>query len=454
MSITASLEQLAPTFTGRFLQPADDAYDEARRVHNGLVDKRPALIARCHGTADVADAVKLARTLNLEVAVRGGGHNVAGHGTVDGGMMIDLAPMKGMHVDPAGKSARAQGGVLWKEFNRETQLHGLATTGGVVASTGVAGLTLGGGIGWLMPKYGLALDNLRSAEVVMADGSVRRAAADENADLFWAIRGGGGNFGIAASLEFTVHPVGPIVTGGLAAHPLQKGREVLSFFRDVCASAPDELMLAAGMLTAPDGSGAKLVGIIPLHCGSLADGEKAVKPIKSFGPPVMDMIGPIPYCTHNTLLDPSFPKGALNYWKASFLTALTDDAIGTLLDRFSACPSPMSQIVIEHFHGKASRVPVGDTACGMRVAGFNVVLISQWADASQNDTHIAWCRETYAALQPYLAGTRYLNYLAIDEADDAAAAAAYGPNVARLRELKTKYDPDNFFRGNVNIRPR
>jgi FAD/FMN-containing dehydrogenase len=454
MSMTASLEQLAPTFTGRLVQPTDAGYDECRRVHNGLVDKRPALIARCQGTADVADAVKLARTLNLPAAVRGGGHNVAGHGTIDGGVMIDLAPMKGMHVDPTARTARAQGGVLWKEFNRETQLHGLATTGGVVASTGVAGLTLGGGIGWLMPKYGLALDNLRAAEMVMADGSVRRAAADENADLFWAIRGGGGNFGIAASLEFDVHPVGPIVTGGLAAHPLQKGREVLSFFREMCASASDELMLAAGLLTAPDGSGAKLVGIIPLHCGSLADGEKAVKPIKSFGPPVMDMVGPIPYCTQNTLLDASFPKGALNYWKASFLTDLTDDAIGALLDRFAACPSPMSQIVIEHFHGKASRVPVTDTACAMRIAGFNVVLISQWADAAQNDAHIAWCRDTYAALQPYLAPTRYLNYLAVDESDAAGTTAAYGPNVARLRELKTKYDPDNFFRGNVNIPPR
>src|SRR3954470_9145062 len=383
---TTTLAELAPSFSGQFVQPADSSYDEARRVHNGLIDKRPALIARCRGTADIVDAVRLARTLGLEVAVRGGGHNVAGRATIDHGLMIDLSAMKGIHVDPHAGTARAQGGVLWKEFNRETQLHGLATTGGVVASTGVAGLTLGGGIGWLMPKYGLALDNLRSAEMVMADGSVRRAAADENADLFWAIRGGGGNFGIAASLEFTVHPVGPIVTGGLAAHPLQKGREVLSFFRDMCASAPDELMLAAGMLTAPDGSGAKLVGIIPLHSGSLADGEKAVKPIKSFGPPVMDMIGPIPYTTHNTLLDPSFPKGALNYWKASFLTDLSDEAIGALLDRFAACPSPMSQIVIEHFHGKASRVPVADTACAMRIAGFNVVLISQWADAAQNDT--------------------------------------------------------------------
>ncbi len=454
MSITTSLEQIAPSFTGQLLEPGAPGFDDARRVHNGLIDKRPALIARCHGVADVADAVKLARTLNLEVAVRGGGHNVAGKATIDGGLMIDLAPMKGIYVDPIARTARAQGGALWKELNRETQLHGLATTGGVVASTGVAGLTLGGGVGWLMPKYGLALDNLRAAEMVLADGRVVRASEHENTDLFWAIRGGGGNFGIAASLEFDVHPVGPIITGGLAAHPLHKGREALKFFRDTCATAPDELMFAAGMLTAPDGSGAKLVGLIPVHCGSLAEGEKVVAPIKAFGPPVMDMIGPIPYCTQNSLLDPSFPKGALNYWKASFLTELSDAAIGTLVDRFADCPSPMSQIVIEHFHGKASRIEVAATACAMRISGFNVVLISQWTDAAENEAQLAWCRDTYTALQPYLATTRYVNYLATDESGDAAAAAAYGPNFARLQELKTKYDPDNFFHGNINIRPR
>jgi len=452
MATVDSIAALAPTFTGQLLQPTDTGYDEARRVHNGLIDKRPALVARCFGTADIADAVKLARTLNLEVAVRGGGHNVAGRATIDGGLMIDLAPMKGIYVDSTARTARAQGGVLWKELNRETQLHGLATTGGVVASTGVAGLTLGGGLGWLMPKYGLALDNLRSAELVMADGRVVRASADENTDLFWAIRGGGSNFGIASSLEFNLHQVGPIITGGLAAHPLQKGAEVLKFFREQCAAAPDEMMLAAGMLTAPDGSGAKLVGIVAAHCGPLADGAKAVAPIKAFGPPVMDMLGPIPYCVQNTLLDASFPKGALNYWKASFLVDLTDDAIKTLLEAFAACPSPLSQIVVEHFHGKASRIPVADTACALRVNGFNVVLISQWTDPAQSDSHTAWCRDTYAALKPFLGTVRYVNYLEHDAGDD-PAAIVYGANYTKLRELKTKYDPDNFFHTNVNIRP-
>ena len=268
MTLAAALEQFAPAFTGHLLQPSDAGYDDVRKVHNGLVDKRPALIARCRGIADVVDAVKLARSAKLEVAVRGGGHNVAGRGTIDDGIMIDLSPMKGIYVDPAARTARAQGGVLWKEFNRDTQVHGLATTGGVVGTTGIAGLTLGGGLGWLMPKYGLALDNLRSAELVMADGRVLRASADEHADLFWAIRGGGGNFGIASSFEFALHNVGPVISGGLVAHPLQKGKEVLKFFREQCASLPDEMMLVAGLLTAPDGSGAKLVGIVAGHCGS------------------------------------------------------------------------------------------------------------------------------------------------------------------------------------------
>jgi FAD/FMN-containing dehydrogenase len=453
MSVAPPIDQLASTFTGQLLRPADTGYDEARRVHNGLIDKRPSLIACCRGTADVADAVKLARGMNLEIAVRGGGHNVGGRGTIDRGLMIDLAPMKGIHVDPARRVARAQGGVLWKELNRETQLHGLATTGGVVGTTGIAGLTLGGGLGWLMPKYGLALDNLVSAEMVMADGSVRRAAADENPDLFWAIRGGGGNFGIAASLEYALHPVGPMIAGGLVAHPLQNARDVLRFFRETCASLPDEMMMAAGLLTAPDGSGHKLVGMLAAHCGSLADGEAAVKPIKAFGPPVMDAMGPISYCQQNGLLDPSLPKGALNYWKSHFLTDLSDDCIATLVDVFAGCPSPMSQIVIEHFHGAASRVPVKDTACALRISGFNVVIISQWADPRDTDRSIAWCRDVYAALAPYLGKARYLNYLGSDEEGD-PAAVAYGANYDRLRDLKAKYDPENVFHVNVNIRPR
>jgi len=453
MSFAAELAQLAPSFTGQLLQPGDAPYDAARRVHNGLIDKRPAVVARCAGAADVADAVRLARALNLPASVRGGGHNVGGRAAIDGGVMIDLAPMKGIHVDPASRTARAQGGVLWKELNRETQVHGLAVTGGVVSTTGIAGLTLGGGLGWLMPKYGLALDNLRSAEMVMADGRIVRASADENADLFWAIRGGGGNFGIAASLEYTLHPVGPTIYGGVAAHPLPKGGDALRFFRDTCATLPDEVMLVAGLQTAPDGSGAKIVGIVGAHSGSVGAGETALAPVKRFGPPVLDAYGPMPYTALNSMIDGAFPKGALNYWKAQFLADLSDAAIETLVEAFAAVPSPMSMIILEHFHGAASRVPVDATACAMRITGFNVVIASQWTDPSENAKHIGWARDTYAALAPYLAERRYVNYLGTDETGD-PLAAAYGPNYARLRDLKTKYDPGNFFKENVNILPR
>ena len=450
-TLVEAVQQAAQTFTGSLLLPSDAEYNERRHVHNGLIDKHPALIACCRGVADVVDAVKLARLLNLEVAVRGGGHNVAGRATIDKGLLIDLSPMKGVQVDVHGKAVRAQGGVLWRELNRETQLHGLATTGGVVGSTGIAGLTLGGGLGWLMSKYGLALDNLRAAELVMADGRVARASADEHADLFWAIRGGGGNFGIATSLEYDLHEVGPNITGGPVVHPLPKAFDALRFFRDTCATLPDDMTLVAGMQTAPDGSNAKVVAIVACHSGSLDKGEKAVAPIKAFGPPVLDAMGPMPYSALNTMLDGAFPKGALNYWKAQFVTDLSDDAIRTLVSAFQECPSPMGMIVIEHFHGAASRVPVSATACTMRVTGFNVVIISQWASPGETERGMAWARHTHAALKPYHAPMRYMNYLEEDAADP--AAVAYGPNLARLRDLKRKYDPDNFFRQNVNIAP-
>jgi FAD/FMN-containing dehydrogenase len=451
-SIAEAIALAAPSFTVQLLRPTDPAYDDRRRVHNGLIDRRPAAIASCHGVADIVDAVQLARTLGLEVSVRGGGHNVAGRATIDHGLMIDLSPMKGIRVDVPARTVRAQGGVLWRELNRETQLHGLATTGGVVGSTGIAGLTLGGGLGWLMPKYGLALDNLRAADMVMADGSVVRASADENPDLFWAIRGGGGNFGIAASLEYTLHQVGPTITGGVVAHPMPRALDVLRFFRDTCGSLPDEAMLVAALQTAPDGSNAKIVGIVGGHCGSLEEGEAAFRSLKAFGPPVMDMMGPMPYATLNGMIDPAFPKGAFNYWKAQFLTDLSDDAIRTVIAAFGECPSPMSHIIIEHFHGAASRVPVTATACTLRVTGFNVVIGSQWMGSGDTERGIKWARDTFASLTPYLAPTRYVNYLEDDALDP--AAVAYGPNLPRLRTIKTKYDPENFFRHNVNILPK
>ena len=445
-------EFLPLSFSGQLLQPADAGYEEARKVHNGLVDKRPALIARCRGVADVVDAVHLARKLNLEAAIRGGGHNVAGRATVDGGLMIDLSPMKGVHVDPSARTVRAQGGVTWAELNRETQLHGLAVTGGVVSSTGIAGLTLGGGLGWLMGKYGFALDNLRSVDLVTADGRVLRASEDEQSDLFWALRGGGGNFGVATSFEYRLHPVGPTITGGLVAHPFDRARDVLRYFRDVIASLPDEMTVLAGLIHAPDGSGTKLAAIVTCHCGPLDEGEAAVLPIRQFGAPAMDAIGPMPYGQLNGMLDGAFPKGALNYWKSNFLARLSDDAIETMIDVFSRCPTPMGQVLLEHVHGAAVRVGTGDTAFPHRADGCNLVVISEWTEPAHTDRCIAWARETYAAMGPFFAPGRYVNYLGDDEAGD-PVAAAYGPNYRRLQQIKAKYDPENFFHLNQNIRP-
>jgi len=288
--------------------------------------------------------------------------------------------------------------------------------------------------------------------MVLADGTITRASADENADLFWAIRGGGGNFGIAASLEYALHPVGPMIAGGLVAYPLAKAAEVLKFFREQCASAPDELMLLAGLLHAPDGSGAKIVAIVAGHCGSLSEGEEALRPLKTFGTPIMDAMGPISYCGINTLFDAGLPRGALNYWKSQFLSGLSDDAIRVLVERFESCDSPMSQIFIEHFHGAASRVPASATAFAMRMSGFNVGIVSQWMDPRQNDPCIAWCRQTFDELKPFFAAARYVNYLDHDEVGD-PVSAAYGTNYSRLRQLKAKYDPENLFHANVNIRP-
>jgi len=449
-TLSDALNALASRFSGQLLQALDAGYDDARRVHNGLIDKRPFLIARCRNVADVVDAVNLAREYSLEVAVRGGGHNVAGRATIDGGLMIDLSPMKGIHVDPTARTARAQGGATWAEYNRETQVHGLASTGGVISTTGVGGLTLGGGLGWLQGMYGLAIDNLRSAQLVLADGRVVTANQDENPDLFWGVRGGGGNFGIATSLEFNVHPVGPMITGGLALHPFARARDVLQFFRDVTASAPDELTTFAALLHGPDGT--PLSGIIPCHGGTLADGEAAVRSIRAFGQPVVEAIGPMPYTAVNQMIDAGYPKGALNYWKSSFLRELSDEAIDTMIDCYARVPSPMAGIVLEHAHGAMTRVGVGDTAFPHRATGYNMLFLTQWTDPSDTDRCIAWTRESYAAMKPFVGAGRYVNYLDDDEAGD-PAADAYGPNYARLRQLKAKFDPTNFFHQNQNIRP-
>ena len=452
-SLVSAVSELAKTFSGQLLQPSDMGYDVARKVHNGLIDKRPALIARSRGVADVVDAIRLARAEDLGVAVRGGGHNVAGRATIDGGVMIDLSLMKGLYVDPRTRSARAQGGSTWNDFNRETQLHGLATTGGVVSSTGIAGLTLGGGLGWLMGKHALALDNLLSVELVLADGRVVRADEKENDDLFWALRGGGGNFGVATTLEYRLHEVGPAITGGLIAYPFEDAWDVLRYFRDVTAKLPDEFTVFGGLVHAPDGSGAKLAAIVLCHCGTLVEGERAVQPIKAFGKPAMDAIAAMPYSQMNSMLDAGYPQGALNYWKSNFLAALTDEAIRTMIDCFAKCPTPMGQLLIEHFHGAVTRVGPTATAFPHRAPGYNLLVLSEWMDPAQNEACIKWARDSYGALQPFMGTGRYVNYFDDDEQDE-AVVTAYGPNYRRLQQVKTAYDPENFFRMNQNIPPR
>jgi hypothetical protein len=451
-TLSSTITSLADTFSGQLLQAADAGYDGARRVHNGLIDKHPAVIAQCLGIADIADAVRLAREHGLEVSVRGGGHNVAGRAVTDGGVMIDLSGLRSVHVDAGRRTARAGGGAIWRDFNRETQAFGLATTGGVVGSTGVGGLTLGGGLGWLMPKYGMALDNLLSADVVLADGTIVRAADDENEDLFWAVRGGGGNFGVAGSFQFRLHDVGPTLIGGMAAWPFEHARDVLRFFRDFTRRADDDVMAFAGLLTAPDGQ-TKLAAIVVGHFGPANDGQAAVAPIKRFGAPIVDGLGPIDYSALNGMLDAAFPRGAMNYWKTHFLDELSDDAIDALIAQYARSPTPMSQVLLEHFHGAASRVPVADTAYALRSEGYNSLVLAQWTDAVDNERCIDWARQTYTSLQPFVGAQRYVNYLDDDDSDDTVLSSVYGPNLARLRKIKKQYDPDNVFHMNVNITP-
>ncbi len=448
----AALEDLRASLRGAVLTPTDAGYDEVRRIHNGMFVRRPALIARCLGTADIIDAVRFARTHDLELAVRGGGHSVAGKSVCEGGLMLDLSLMKGTHVDPERRTVRAQGGVTWGEFNRETQLHGLATTGGVVSTTGIAGLTLGGGLGWLMGKHGLAADNLMSAEVVTAAGDIVRASAEGDRDLFWGLRGGGGNFGVVSWFEYQLHPVGP-VTSGLVAQPIERARDVLQFFREVTSRVPDELTLSAGLLHAPDGSGVPLAVIIACHCGSLSEGEAALGPIKRFGSAVVDTVGPASYVdTNTTINDPGFPRGARNYWKSSFLAELSDEAIDALIAQFAVCPSPMSGLVLEHFHGAATRVGVGETAFGHRRESHNLMVVSQWLDPKNDEKNIVWGRATYDALRPHMARKSYANYQT-EEETEGASEQAYGPNYERLVALKNKLDPTNLFHLNSNVRP-
>jgi FAD/FMN-containing dehydrogenase len=444
------IAELAEQVSGAVLGPEDAAYDAARAVHNGLIDREPALIVRCQTTKDVVAAVLFARRVGLEVSIRGGGHNVAGRAVTDGGVMIDLAEMKRVEIDPDAATAKAEGGVIWAELNEAAAGYGLAVTGGVISTTGIAGLTLGGGLGWLMSKHGLAADNLIGVELVTADGDVLQVDAASHPDLFWALRGGGGNFGVATSFTYRLHPV-QTVTGGLIAHPIEAAPNLLRFYRDAVADASDDLTVFAGLVHAPDGSGAKLAALVVFHAGEAADADRELERFENWGSPVAVQVGPMPYPVMNTILDAAFPAGTLNYWLASFTRGLPDELIDVAVERFAAVPSPMSSIMLEHFHGAVARVGATDTAVPHRDEGWNLFIPSVWTDPNETEVNIAWTRETFSALRPHFGTGRWLNYLGDDEGDD-AIRGAYGPNYDRLREVKRRYDPENVFHLNHNIR--
>lgn len=443
----AAIARLRANLDGDLIQPSDPRYEEVRKVFNGMIDKRPALIVRCAAVADVIAAVELARETNMPAAVRGGGHGVTGNALCDDGLVIDLSAMKRVRVDPGNQTARAEGGTTWGDFDRETQAFGLATTGGIVPSTGIAGLTLGGGIGHLNRKYGLACDNLLSAEVVTADGRLLRASTEENADLFWGLRGGGGNFGVVTSLEYQTHPVGPVLAGEVV-YPLDQAKEVLRFYRDWSAAAPDEVRADATLLSGPEGPA---LGVILCYCGAIEEGEKVLRPMRSCGSPLADSVAPVPYATVQNLLTEIFQPGRLHYWKAGFLQALSDEAIEALVDFFAAnVPGFFAAIAIEHLGGAVSRVSPQDTAFGHRDAQHSLLVLRMWQDPADSERNIEWARRCYRTAEPFLKGV-YVNYLG-DEGE-ARVRAAYGVNYERLRAIKNKYDPTNFFRLNQNIKP-
>jgi FAD/FMN-containing dehydrogenase len=445
------VDALAAALTGRLLQPGDDGYDESRQVHNGLVDRRPALIVRCQTPADVSAAVRFARHAGFEICVRGGGHNVAGLAVADNAVMVDLAEMKGVQVDPDARTVRAEGGVTWAELNAAAGQHRLAVTGGAVSTTGIAGLTLGGGLGWLMAKHGLAADNLLAVDLVTADGDLLEVTDGSDPDLFWALRGGGGNFGIATSFTYRLHPV-DIVTGGLIAHSIDAAPAMLRFYRDAVADAPDDLEVFAGLVHAPDGSGTPLAALIVFHAGTPEQAEADLAPFKSWGAPLVVDVGPMPYPIMNTILDEGFPTHSLNYWLSSFTSGLGDELIDLVVRQFESTPSTLNAIIFEHFHGAVTRVPVGDTAVPHREEGWNLLIPAVWLDPADTDRNVAWARGAHAAFSEHLVERRWLNYLGADQGHG-AVRAAFGPNWDRLVMVKNRLDPENVFHRNHNIPP-
>jgi FAD/FMN-containing dehydrogenase len=456
---SATTTGFAREFAGALYEPQDHGYEQARAIWNGQISKRPALIARCTSVADVRAALRFAREQGVEVAVRGGGHAVAGHALTDGGMVIDLSAMTGVQVDPGARIAQVQGGALWSHVDQATQAHGLATTGGIVTHTGVAGLTLGGGIGHLMRAFGLTIDALRSCEVVTADGEVLTASEERNPDLFWGLRGGGGNFGIVTSFEFALQPLDPTVLAGLLAYPMEEAPEVLRRLRGVVADAPDQLgimgnlRLAPALPVIPEGlQGRPIVALVPCYAGPVEDGWEALRPLLEFKTPAANAVAPKPYVAHQAMFDAALPHGRHYYWKSWKLPPLSDAIIDTVVEHASKITSPFSTVPIFTQGGAVARVPDEATAYPGRGATHDINIVAAWApEDPEPDRHVQWVRDFWSSLEPHARGV-YVNFLS-DE-PQAAVASAYGPEkYARLVALKTAYDPDNVFHLNQNIAP-
>lgn len=441
---------LRSRFAGEVLTPESLGYDDARRIWNGMIDRRPAAIARCTRPEDVIEVVRFAAQQELYPAIRAGGHNVAGLAMLDGGLVIDLSRMKEMRIDEQSQLAHAQTGLTWGEFDEATYAHGLATTGGLVSSTGVAGLTLGGGVGWLMGRCGLACDNTISYDIVTATGDLIHANGSENSDLFWALKGGAGNFGVVTSITFRLHPITTVISG-LLLYPLAQGRDVLKRYRDLTASGlPDELIVYAAVIRIPDGT--PCVAIIPAYSGDdMSKGESWVRKLTELGTVLANTTQIMPYTAMQKMLDPFAPKGIRSYWKSNFLETLSDSAIDVFVDFAERCPSPQTFSILEHAHGAAVRVPATETAFPARKEGFDLVILSLWQDPQHDADNVRWTRDFYSAMRSWSVGTVYVNSLSED--DGTRVREAFGVNYDKLREIKAKFDPGNRFRQNQNIAP-
>jgi FAD/FMN-containing dehydrogenase len=448
-----------PGFAGTLLHAGDDGYDDARLVFNGMVDRHPALIARCSSADDVAAAVNLAREQDLPLSVYGGGHGVTGSAVVDAGICVDLRDMNAVDVDPEAQTVSAGGGANWTQFDAATQEHGLAVTGGRVGTTGLGGLITGSGSGWLERKLGFVCDNLISAEVVTADGRVVTASEDDNPDLFWGIRGGGGNFGVVTSFHLKLHPIGPIVLGGMLMYPAEMAGELVRFYRDFMYEAPDEVGTGLAFITAPPldfvpepARGKPIVGVVVCYAGPVEEGEEAMRPLREFGPPAMDMVQPMPYVAVQQLLDGANQKGMQNYWSADFFGELPDEGVDVLVEHATQPVSPLTQIILVPMGGAIARVDEDATAFGQRSAPWNIHYLSMWADPADTEKNIAYTRGIASAMKPWTTGRAYLNFLG-DEGAGRVEAAFGSDRYRRLQELKDKWDPTNLFRHNQNIPP-